>query len=47
MNDDIRFAFDVAFSEPGVVEGKPVIESLYDMADTARLIIGELSQRFL
>jgi hypothetical protein len=33
MNEEMQFAFDIAFGEPGIIEGKPLIETLQSMAN--------------
>ncbi len=34
-----KFSFDIAFNEPTIIHGKPVVESLHQLADLTRQII--------
>jgi hypothetical protein len=43
---DRRFAFDVSFDQPGVIECEPAIKTLHEMANCVDGIIGALG-RFL
>lgn len=36
LKEDMKFTIDVAFNEPGVVEGKAVIETIQQLADLVR-----------
>jgi hypothetical protein len=39
MDNDMNFTLDVAFTEPEVIEGKPVIETLHHLVDLVDNII--------
>lgn len=41
-----RFYFDIVFDEPGVMQGKPVMEALQEMFNTVRDVIGQLEPLF-
>lgn len=43
---DMQFRFEIAISEPGIVEGEPLIATLNNLGDTVKHILTELS-RFL
>ncbi|HEY5110759.1 MAG TPA: hypothetical protein VII67_00330, partial [Acidimicrobiales bacterium] len=32
-NEDQKFSFDIAISEPGIIEGEPLVETLHQMVD--------------
>jgi hypothetical protein len=41
MDNDMNFTIDVAFVEPAVIEGRPVIETLQRLVDLVdNLIVG-------
>jgi hypothetical protein len=44
VNKKLQFTFDVAFDEPGIIEGKSVIETLDEMIPLVEGIIASLSQ---
>lgn len=39
VNEHMTFAFEIAFGEPEVLKGQPVIETLHQMAEIIRSII--------
>jgi hypothetical protein len=39
VDENIRFLMNIVFSEPEIVEGQPVIETLHDMANLVQSII--------
>jgi len=41
VNDKMDFRFDVAFGEPGIIEGEPLLETLQGMADLVGHLIAD------
>ncbi len=41
VNEKINFLFDIAFGEPGVVEGDPILETLKGMSDLVGNIVSD------
>jgi hypothetical protein len=39
VNEKLKFTFDVAFDEPGIIEGKSIIETLDEMLKLVEGII--------
>jgi hypothetical protein len=42
VNEKMQFRFDIALSEPGVVEGTSLLETLHQLAD----LIGDIIVQF-
>jgi hypothetical protein len=47
FNEDIQVAIGVAFAEPEIVQGQPVVETLRDLIKLAEYTIGVLERRGL
>lgn len=45
LDPKLQFTFDVAFSEPGVIEGRPVLETLHQMANLVEGSVSSLTPR--
>jgi hypothetical protein len=43
VDKDLQFAFEIALSEPQIVEGEPIIETLEGMANLTENIVSDLS----
>ena len=37
--DDLKFTFEIALNEPGVIEGEPVLPALHELADLVKGIV--------
>ena len=45
VNDTLQFRFNVALNEPGIVEGKPLLETLHQLAALVEGIVVALAHR--
>jgi hypothetical protein len=45
LNPKLKFRFEVALNEPGIVEGKPVVETLHQMTTLVEGIVTALTPR--
>jgi hypothetical protein len=47
VNQDMKFRFDVAFNEVGIVEGKPILPTLVEIADYVEYIITSMKNKLV
>lgn len=45
VNEQLKFRFNVALNEPGIIEGKPLLETVYELTNHVEGIVTALSPR--